>query len=640
MTQQGTEFRKKIAIQKFPLLITFCFLIIVSYVAFFHHNFWIVDQDGIIYLIAGEQILNGDGKNVFLLTAPVGGPVLYAGLNSVFNDGFFTMKLVSVLSSTGMVFLSYNIMRNVFDSKIALVGQLLFAFFPWVGLFAIQAENEMFPLFLVMFSLYFITKKHLGIYEIIIIGSLIGVAFMFRAQPIVVLFTAIIYLLIRNSNIRVNLYHVGLILAFFIILSSPVIIYNYTVHGNLIDVDSNFYVAGHSKYQTPEWRDEILRSVGKGSLEGISVDFNLFLKNYFYNQFSSIPKNLFGFDNKVNSSLIPYIPYIGLIPVLAGVVYILKIKPNKINTVILVSISSLTALLIFLVGNFDTHFFAIVIIPLLILGIINLRNANRNFTPLLILPVVFTITLSIIHLRAPEHFLLILISIIAISAIFIMEVIPKIIRIKSKNYNNLFSGNVKVVIIIIISLILVGNLGYSYVTLKISSSGIPFTNIQDEISFLSQNRQIEQLGLHWQPLIDELKKQPNIEQSVIMTNYWFLTYHVQSKSVFVNFNEGPENDSIENYISRENWNDIDLLYSNAHSKPIDRHNIMKSIPDYIIYTPIEQDEILEHGWQPRDQLEYLKILSDPNNEEIPSNFELIYQSDLPRKVIVYKINHN
>ena len=35
----------------------------------------------------------------------------------------------------------------------------------------------------------------------------------------------------------------------------------------------------------------------------------------------------------------------------------------------------------------------------------------------------------------------------------------------------------------------------------------------------------------------------------------------------------------------------------------------------------------------------LKILLDPNNKEIPSNFELIYQSDLPQKVIVYKINH-
>ena len=542
MTQQSIEFRKKIAIQKFPLLITFCFLIIVSYVAFFHHNFWIVDSDGIIYLRAGEQILNGDGKNVFLLNAPVGGPVFYAGINSVFNDGFFTMKLVSVLSTTGMVFLSYNIMRNVFDSKIALAGQLLFAFFPWVGLFAIQAENEMFPLFLVMFSLYFITKKKLGIYEIIIIGSLIGVAFMFRAQPIIILFTAIIYLLIRNSNIRVNLYHVGLILAFFIILSSPVIIYNYTVHGNLIDVDSNFYIAGHSKYQTPEWRDEILRSVGKGTLEGISIDFDLFLKNYFYNQFSSIPKNLFGFDNIVNSSLIPFVPGIGLI------------------------------------------------------------------------------------------------SVIAISTIFIMEVIPKIIRIKSKNYNNLFSGNVKVVIIIIISLMLVGNLGYSYATFKISSSGIPFTNIQDEISFISQNSQIEQFGLHWKPLIDELKKQPGIEQSVIMSSYFYIPYHIQSKSVFAIFNEGPENDSVENYILRKNWNDIELMYSNAHSNPIDRHNITNPIPDYIIYTP-QKMTIVEHGWQPPDQLEYLKILLDPNNKEIPSNFELIYQSDLPQKVIVYKINH-
>ena len=257
---------------------------------------------------------------------------------------------------------------------------------------------------------------------------------------------------------------------------------------------------------------------------------------------------------------------------------------------------------------------------------------------MLILPVVFTITLSIIHLRAPEHFLLILISIIAISAIFIMEVIPKIISIKSKNYNNLFSGNVKIAMIIIISLILVGNLGYSYTTFKISSSGIPFTNIQDEISFISQNNQIEQFGLHWQPLIDELKKQPSIDQSVIMTSYFYLPYHIQSKSVFATFNEGPENDSIENYILRKNWSDIELMYSNAHSNPIDRHNITNPIPDYIIYTP-QKVVIVEHGWQPPDQLEYLKILLDPNNKEIPSNFELIYQSDLPQKVIVYKINH-
>jgi hypothetical protein len=290
------------------------------------------------------------------------------------------------------------------------------------------------------------------------------------------------------------------------------------------------------------------------------------------------------------------------------------------------------------VGDFDTHFFAIVIMPLIILGIINLRNANKNFTPLLILPVVFTITLSIIHLRAPEHFLIILISTIAISAIFIMEVIPKIIRIKTKNYNNLFSGNVKVVTIIIISLILVGNLGYSYTTFKIFSSGIPFTDIQDEISFISQNRQIEQVGLDWKPLIDELKKQPSIEQSVIMTSYFYLPYHIQTKSVFAAFNEGPENDSFENYILRKNWSDIELMYSNAHSKPIDRHNITNPIPDYIIYTP-QKVAIVEHGWQPPDQLEYLKILSDPNNKEIPSNFELIYQSDLPQKVIVYKINH-
>ena len=101
--------KKKISAEKFSILITIAFLVIVSYVAAFHHDYWVIDHDGQIYLHAGELILEGNGNNVKLHNAPVGGPVIYAFVNSFFNDGFNVMKTIAILSATGSVFFSYKI---------------------------------------------------------------------------------------------------------------------------------------------------------------------------------------------------------------------------------------------------------------------------------------------------------------------------------------------------------------------------------------------------------------------------------------------------------------------------------------------------------------------------------------------------
>ena len=50
--------------KKLSLILTISFLIITTYIAFFHHTSWIVDQDGMMYLYAGEEILQGNGKNI------------------------------------------------------------------------------------------------------------------------------------------------------------------------------------------------------------------------------------------------------------------------------------------------------------------------------------------------------------------------------------------------------------------------------------------------------------------------------------------------------------------------------------------------------------------------------------------------
>ena len=40
-----------------PVLITIVFFLVTSYIAAFHHNYWILDHDGQIYLDVGKQIL-------------------------------------------------------------------------------------------------------------------------------------------------------------------------------------------------------------------------------------------------------------------------------------------------------------------------------------------------------------------------------------------------------------------------------------------------------------------------------------------------------------------------------------------------------------------------------------------------------
>lgn len=77
---------------------------------------------------------------------------------------------------------------------------------------------------------------------------------------------------------------------------------------------------------------------------------------------------------------------------------------------------------------------------------------------------------------------------------------------------------------------------------------------------------------------------------------------------------------------------MEIYISNIHSAPMDRQNIYKPIPDYLIIPPIEYSErsILQSH-------DYLNALSHNNNTEIPENFEVIFRSD--RGTIIYKIDH-
>ena len=631
MNMLRTRVLESISNKKYPVLITVGFFLVTTCISLFYHNFWtIFDGDGLIYLSGGRQIIAGVGENVAFLNAGPAGPVLFASLESVFNDSLFSTKIVSILSGTGIVFFSYMVFKNIFNAKIAIVGQLFVAFNPWIGILSISSVNDLFPIFMSVSSLYFITKKDIKLTDVIFSGAILGIGFMFRYQPIIFLLAIIIFLILLKKNPKFKISAVGLLIVLFVLCCSPMLLYNYTVHDKIIDSNSNYYLSSHAKYYTQEWKDLLLDNMGKNS-GVIFSNHDLFIKNYLYNLFYGQPSNLFGFENKVSASLIPAIPILGAIPVLGGLIYSLKIPASKKTFITILSTATITTALVFLLGDFNDHFFAIIITPLIVLGFQNIQKVDKKFLLLIIMAVIFAIIMAHLPLRSYKHFIYLWVFLAPLCSIFFVSVIPKLIfKIQNSASSTKITQNQKsskAIILITISLILLVNLGYSYVTLEVITTGNSVDTVIENLNSPFTEK-INPNKYDLDNIAAILGSQHDIENSYIMSDYPHFAEIVGAKTEAVLFTEGPEGDSIDNYITRENWKSWQIYFSNINSAPIDIHDLNHPMPDYLIYS------------NPKSfHQESLKVLVDPTNPKIPKNFELLYKS--PYSVTtVYKIKHD
>ena len=616
--------------KKYPVLITVGFFLVTTCISLFYNNFWtIFDQDGLIYLSGGRQIIAGVGENTSFLNAGPAGPVLFASLESVLKDSLFSIKIVSILSGTGIVFFSYMVFKNIFSTKIAIVGQLFVAFNPWIGILSISSVNDLFPIFMSVFSLYFITKKDIKLIDVIFSGAILGIGFMFRYQPMIFLLAIIVFLIILKKRPRFKISAVGLLIVLFVLCCSPMLLYNYTVHDKIIDSNSNYYLSSHAKYYTQEWKDFLLNNMGKNS-STIFYNPDLFIKNYFYNLFYGQPSNLFGFENKVSASLIPAIPILGAIPVLGGLIYSLKIPASKKTFITILSTVTITTALVFLLGDFKDHFFAIIIMPVIVLGFQNIQKIDKKFLLLIIMAIIFSIIMAHLPLRSYKHFIYLWIFLAPLCSIFFASVIPKLIfKIQNSKPSTKILENqksTKIIILVTISLILFVNLGYSYVTLEVITTGNSVDTVIENLNSPFSEK-INPYKHDLDNIRTILGSQHDIENSYVMSMYLGFAEIVGAKTERVLFTEGPEGDSIDNYITRKNWKSWEIYFSNVNSAPMDIHNLNHPIPDYLIYSPNQY------------HLESLKVLVDPTNPKIPQNFELLYKSPYSGTA-VYKINHN
>ena len=147
--------------------------------------------------------------------------------------------------------------------------------------------------------------------------------------------------------------------------------------------------------------------------------------------------------------------------------------------------------------------------------------------------------MSVLLIRAGEHFFVIWFSLSMFAGVFFGSVLPTIFK---KLQELRFKSNTKAISIsvtMIITIVLLTNFGYTYILYNSTHSDIPFTNIQDEFSNLFKERNYELVGEEIKILGDFIQSQPNIKNSYVMVPHHHYFHYVDTKTVYGQFSEGP-----------------------------------------------------------------------------------------------------
>ena len=615
---QNLKLAKKDSVTIISFIVVIIFFASTSYVAFIIDN-PTRDHDLLAYYYAGQQTLYGDRENVYLAGTPIGWSVLLALSDNVVDDVFVTAKLVSVFFATGIVLLSFYIVKNIFNKQVALLAQTLIAITPFFHVEAIITHGEILPVFLIFFSFYFITKKKLSKRDVILCGIFLGLASMLRYQAAIVAISCLPFFLIQYKKIHLS--KTILFSIFFIIALSPLLIFNFLTFGTFIESEPSFFFLHFSEFENnTAWEKTLTERIeSTGSTAFFEID-EFFIKNYFYNLFVNNPNKIFQFTHDVaNWSPIPFIQYVGIPLILGGAVLTFNRHIEKKEVLVLVTISF--AVLIFLVMNdYTEYFFISIIIPVLILGIRSIKKIEQNVLPLLIIPVCFFVMMAIIQVPIPTDLFAILLIPPTLTALFILRGIPKIIQFKQ--LQNKKTIHVKIIIIFIISIIIFSNLIFSYEL----QAMLLYDDNFDWKDVFRGNHNYENSAHEMKQVGEILSKEPNIENKYIMTSEVEFAHYANAKYLNVGFDEGPQDATIMDYITRQSWSDFEIAVSNIYSIPNDRYNKYSPLPDYLIY-------VYDHNNIPS-----LRVLQNPDDPNIPKNFEILYEND-KSGIFVYKIKY-
>ena len=194
--------------------------------------------------------------------------------------------------------------------------------------------------------------------------------------------------------------------------------------------------------------------------------------------------------------------------------------------------------------------------------------------------------------------------------------------------------------LLVISLILLINVGFAF-TLLLST----FYQSEDEstskfstITSLLSSDKLKRSDTDFIKIVQLLEQDKDIKNKTIMAYHLGYSFHTNSEFIFTSFDEGTQNDTVKDFITRKNWSEYDRWYSAINSFEVEYQS--ERIPDYLIYS--FSDTVIDPTttWYADAQIFYIhSLLANPEDPNIPEFLEPIYYSHSGRDgVVVYKIN--
>jgi 4-amino-4-deoxy-L-arabinose transferase-like glycosyltransferase len=274
------EFKYLLLICFFGFVLRLLFLIQIQDIPFFQDLY----SDSKIYNQWAEEIVNEGklyGERVFFMS-PIY-PYVLAVIKVFFDDAVFAIRLIQILIGTINVIIMFLIGRNLFTSTVGYITALLSAVYIVFIFYTSTILSETLQLFVVSLLILMLSKnpKNLNSKKWFIIGVLIGLAALFRANILIFYIPTIIWILFyyRKNNkwifIRkiIVFFTLGLVLPIF-----PATLNNYLASGDFVLISSNgginFYIGNNKDaigiYQPPKDFDIFTDLSGERYAEKIS----------------------------------------------------------------------------------------------------------------------------------------------------------------------------------------------------------------------------------------------------------------------------------------------------------------------------------------------------------------------------------
>ncbi|MBI4843150.1 MAG: glycosyltransferase family 39 protein [Nitrospirae bacterium] len=178
-------------------------------------------------LVASGRYSFGENYNWGIFFPPA--YPLFVGLtNLITGDILFSGKIVSLLSSTLVIFFFYLIGREICDEEAGLFAAFAFSIHPFILETSVKVETESFFLFTLAVSVYLfmLTFKRRDFILYVLLGLFAGLSYLTRPEGVILaLLPAVSSFSFDLKKSRQNFSRAAASLAVFIIVASPYILF-------------------------------------------------------------------------------------------------------------------------------------------------------------------------------------------------------------------------------------------------------------------------------------------------------------------------------------------------------------------------------------------------------------------------------